>query len=144
MPIPAPRRRPSMYWQGRSQAGAQTSPFANIGQKLLEAFGSSIGGMMSPEEMFKAESAPIRSAFGEARERTEERISALGGGGNIRAIARSEERLAKGESEALGTLKSQIGERSMSRQAMGFQILDMLKKLGLTGFSGAGQAFYGR
>jgi len=110
----------------------------------MEAFGMSIGGMMDPEEMFKAEAAPIRTAFGEARERTEERIGALGGGGNIRAIARSEERLAKGESEALGTLRSQIGERAMSRQAMGFQILEILKKLGLGGMFGAGQAFYGR
>ena len=144
MPVPAPRRRPSAPTYGPSGQQAQTSPIADIGKQLLAAFGQTLGGMMSPEQMFQAEAAPVRRVFGEARERAGSRIAALAPG-NVRAIKETEEGLASRESEALGQIRARTGQQALSGQLMGVQLLEALKKLlGPISQQGAGAAIYPR
>lgn len=143
MPIPAPRRRanPYMYYGGRQQT--QQEP--GVGQELMDIFRGTLSGMTSPEEMYEAEAAPLRSSFEEAGEKMRSRLAASGGAGNIRAITAGEERLAKGEGEALGKLRSEVTQRSMSQQLLGAQLLKILRELGAgTGTLGAGASYFGR
>jgi hypothetical protein len=121
----------------------QTAQEPGIGQQLMDFFKSTLSGTMSPEEMFRAESAPIESSFEEAGEKMRSRLAASGGAGNVRAIQAGEERLAKGKGEALGKLRSEVSQRSLSSQLLGAQLLKLLRELGAGGFSGAGTAYFG-
>jgi len=143
MVIPAARRRPAMPMYGRGYG--QTAVEPSVSQRLMDLFKSTLSGLASPGEMYKAESAPVESSFEEAGEKMRSRLSALGGGGNVRAIQAGEERLAKAKSETLGKLRSEIDERAMSRQLLSAQLLKILRELGGGGgFQGAGPAYYGR
>lgn len=116
-----------------------------VAQQLLDIFQSTLSGMMSPEEMYRAESAPIESSFEEAGEKMRSRLAASGGAGNVKAIQAGEERLARTKGEALGKLKSEVTQRSMSMQLLGAQLLKILRSLGgAMGFSPVGGATFGR
>jgi len=117
----------------------------DMGRQLRDVFQQTLTGMMSPEEMYRAEAAPVESAFTEAGEKMRSRLAASGGAGNIRAIQAGEERLARTKGETLGKLRSDVTGRAMSQQLLGAQLLKLLREMGAGGgFSGAGTALYGR
>jgi len=149
MPISAPRRRakledynPYLYYNKAKGAGQSSV----TGSTLMDKFKQTFMNMPSADEMYKAESAPVESAFEEAGESMRSRLAALGGGGNVRAIQAGEERLATTKSEALGKLKSETSQRALTQSLLGAQLLKLLSELGGAGAGLArqGSAYLGR
>lgn len=146
MPLPAPRRRPTieMFNPYLYYGNKTTQQTPSLGQTLSDKFRETFMDAASPEEMYRAESAPLETAFEEAGEKMRDRLAASGGAGNVRAIIEGEKGLARTKGETLRKLKSEVTDRALSRQLLGAQLLEILQSLGGAASTPSGSAVFGR